>query len=102
MRLERRSERCVFAFLPELEPVWGAVSLLSGERVHTLCTDVYGAEQLAAWKRKYNFLFETYAAITEHFRLSILDYLLDIPLEDISAGALRELVLAEPPEEREI
>ena len=99
MRLERLSERCVFVFLPELEPVWGAVSVLSGERVHTLCTEIYGAEQLTAWKRKYSFLFETYAAISEHCNLSILDYLLDLPLEDISVGALRKIVLAEPPEE---
>lgn len=99
MRLERLNERCTFAFLPELEPVWGAISMLSGERVHTLCTDVYGAEQLAAWKRKYSFLFETYGALTEHFNLSILDYLLDVPLENISVGVLRKIVLAEPPEE---
>ena len=99
MRLERLSERCVFAFLPELEPVWGAISVLSGECVHTLCREVYGTEQLAAWKRKYSFLFETYAAITEHFNLSILDYLLDVPLEDTSLGLLRDTVLAKPPEE---
>lgn len=73
--------------------------MLSGERVHTLCTDVYGAEQLAAWKRRYSFLFETYAAITERFNLSMLDYLLDVPLEGISVGALRNIVLAEHPEE---
>ena len=57
MRLEVLRDDCVFAYMPELEPVWGAISVLSGEGVHTLCTEIYGAEQIAAWKRRYNFLF---------------------------------------------
>ncbi len=95
MRFERLSDRCVFAFIPELEPVWGAISLLSGEPVHTLCTEIYGTEQITAWKRKYNFLFETYTIIAKQFNVNILDYLLDMPLESISLEALRDTVLTE-------
>ena len=83
MRFERLSDNCVFAFIPELEPVWGAISLLSGEPVHKLCTEIYGTEQIAAWKRKYNFLFEIYAIVTKQFNVNMLDYLLEISLENI-------------------
>ena len=95
MRFERLSDNCVFAFIPELEPVWGAISLLSGETVHTLCTEIYGTEQIVAWKRKYNFLFEIYAVITKHFNVNMLDYLLEMPLENISLDSLQKTVLAE-------
>ncbi len=96
MRFERLSDNCVFAFIPELEPVWGAISLLSGETVHTLCTEIYGTEQIVAWKRKYNFLFEIYAVITKHFNVNMLDYLLEMPLENISLDSLQNTVLSEP------
>ena len=95
MRFERLRNDCVFAFVPELEPVWGAISLLSGETVHTLCTEIYGTEQIVTWKRKYNFLFEIYAVITKHFNVNMLDYLLEMPLENISLDSLRKTVLAE-------
>ena len=95
MRFERLRNDCVFAFVPELEPVWGAISLLSGETVHTLCTEIYGTEQIVAWKRKYNFLFEIYAVITKHFNVNMLDYLLEMPLENISLDSLQNTVLAE-------
>ena len=95
MRFERLSDNCVFAFVPELEPVWGAISLLSGETVHTLCTEIYGTEQIVAWKRKYNFLFETYTVIAKHFNVNMLDYLLEMPLENISLDSLQKTVLAE-------
>ena len=95
MRFERLRNDCVFAFVPELEPVWGAISLLSGETVHTLCTEIYGTEQIVAWKRKYNFLFEIYAVITKHFNVNMLDYLLEMPLENISLDSLKNTVLAE-------
>lgn len=95
MRFERLSDNCVFAFIPELEPVWGAISLLSGETVHTLCTEIYGTEQIVAWKRKYNFLFEIYAVITKHFNVNMLDYLLEMPLENISLDSLQNTVLSE-------
>lgn len=99
MHLKRLSRNCVFAFIPELELVWGAKSVLTGESIHTLCTEIYGTEQISAWKRKYNFLFETYKAIAEHFNLNMLDYLLDIPLEGISLEKLRDTILALPAED---
>ena len=95
MRFERFRNDCVFAFVPELEPVWGAISLLSGETVHTFCTEIYGTEQIVAWKRKYNFLFEIYAVITKHFNVNMLDYLLEMPLENISLDSLQNTVLSE-------
>lgn len=99
MRLERLRNDGAFAFMPELEPVWGAISLLSGEPVHKLCTEIYGTEQIAAWKRKYNFLFEIYAIVTKQFNVNMLDYLLEMSLENITLAHLQEKVLAESPVE---
>lgn len=94
MCLEVLRDDCVFAYMPELEPVWGAISVLSGEKVHTLCTEIYGAEQIAAWKRKYNFLFETYKAVDDHFHMNMMDYLLDMPLKGLTLEKFQDHVLA--------
>ena len=99
MRFERLRNDCAFEFIPELEPVWGAISLLSGEPVHKLCTEIYGTEQISVWKRKYNFLFEIYAIVTKQFNVNMLDYLLEMPLENISLDSLQKTVLAESPVE---
>lgn len=96
MEIKRLSDRCVFAFLPELEPVWGAISILCGENIHSLCTEIYGAEPIAAWKRSYPFLFEVYGMIAKNFNGNLLDYLLEIPLESICLETLRDTVLAAP------
>ena len=94
MRLEVLRNDCVFAYIPELECVWGAISLLSGESIHTLCTEIYGTEQIATWKRKYNFLFETYKAVDDHFHMNMMDYLLDLPLDGLTFEKFRDHVLA--------
>lgn len=94
MRLEVLRDDCVFAYMPELEPAWGAISVLSGEKVHTLCTEIYGAEQIAAWKRRYNFLFETYKAVDDHFHMNMMDYLLDLPLNGLTLEKFQDHVLA--------
>lgn len=99
MRVEQINSNCVFAFIPELEPVWGALSVLSGETVHTFCTELYGAEQITAWKRKYGFLFETFKVVDAAFHANIMDYLLDMPIEDVTLEHLRDILLAVPAEE---
>lgn len=99
MRPERINSNCIFAFLPELEPVWGALSVLSGENIHTLCTELYGAEQSAAWKRKYGFLFETFKVVDATVHANLIDYLLEMPIEEVSLENLRDKLLALPAEE---
>lgn len=99
MRLERMNDSCIFAFIPELEPVWGALSVLSGETIHTFCTELYGAEQIAAWKRKYGFLFETFKVVDASVHANLIDYLLEMPIEDVTLEYLRDTLLAIPAEE---
>ena len=94
MRLEVLRDNCVFAYIPELESVWGAISVLSYEGIHTLCTEIYGTEQIAAWKRRYNFLFETYKAVDDHFHMNMMDYLLDLPLDGLTFEKFRDHILA--------
>ena len=99
MRLERINDHCVFAFFPELEPVWGALSVLSGESIHTLCTDLYGTEQITAWKRRYSFLFETFQVVDPIIHANLMDYLLEMPIEAVTLERLRDTLLALPAEE---
>ncbi len=99
MRLERVNDHCVFAFFPELEPVWGALSVLSGESIHTLCTELYGAEQITAWKRKYSFLFETFQVVDPTIHANLMDYLLEMPIETVTLERLRDTLLSLPAEE---
>lgn len=99
MRFEELGSNSSFVFMPELEPVWAAVSLLSGEKVHSLCSEIFGAERVAAWKRSYNFLFETFQAVEKYDSLNILDFLIDMPLEQFSIERYRDMLLEMPQEE---
>lgn len=84
MRMEKLGQGSVFVFLPEFEPVWAALSLLTGEKVHRLCTEIYGAETTAGLRRRYNFLFECFQAVENNHALNMPDFLLDLPLESVS------------------
>jgi len=97
LRIETLNDTATFAYLPSLEPAWGVISLLMGEPSHTLCSELYGSEQISAWKRKYNFLFESYKAIEKFAPANIMDFLLDMPIERISLETYRELLLSMSP-----
>lgn len=99
MRLEKLRQDSVFVFLPEFEPVWAALSLLTGEKVHRLCTEIYGAETIAGLRRRYNFLFESFQAVEKNNALNMPDFLLDLPLESFSLEGCRDDLLRLPPEE---
>ena len=97
MQIEKLNDTATFAYLPSLEPAWGVISLLMGEPSHTLCSELYGAEQISAWKRKYSFLFESYKAIEKYAPAGIMDFLLDMPVERISLVNYQELLLSISP-----
>lgn len=99
MRIETLNDTTTFAYLPSLEPAWGVISLLMGEPSHTLCSELYGSAQISAWKRKYNFLFESYKAIEKIAPVNIMDFLLDIPVEGISLEKYQALLLSISPVE---
>ena len=96
MRPEQIGENSYFAYLPELEPVWGVLSLLSGEQTHDLCTRLWGAERVNGWKRKYCFLFETYGAVARCASVNMMDFLLELPLERMDVASLRRTVEETP------
>lgn len=99
VRLEVLRNNCVFAYIPELETVWGAISLLTGESAHTLCTQVYGQEQIRTWKRKYNFLFETFQILEKIPAMCMMDFILDMQLDGFTLEGFRDALLALPPED---
>ena len=97
---EAVSEACTFAFLPALEPLFGARALVGGEMDHHVCTDIFGAEQVADWKRRYRFLFGTYDAV-KHLSLSgVQDFLLDTLSPELTAEHFQSCVLSRPAMER--
>ena len=100
MRWEVLNDSCIFAFSPEAEPMHGVLSLLYGEPRHQLCTALYGAEQIAAWKRTYRFLFETFSAIKDLAGYGILDFLLDTVSPSFTLESFRNYILSLPEEER--
>ncbi|MGN0334983.1 MAG: ArsR/SmtB family transcription factor [Lachnospiraceae bacterium] len=96
MYWEKIDDRSIFAYLPDLEPILGAYSLLQNQKVHNLCTEIYGAEKIAEWHRKYRFLFETYHAIESINILGDLEHLLNFPLQEFSLDGFREYLTAMP------
>ena len=99
MRWESLKENCIFAFSPELEALLGALSLLRSETVHHVCTDLYGSERITAWRKRYRFLFETYAAV-QGLSPSPLEFLLDHFSADFTLAGLRAYIFSLPPEQR--
>ena len=97
---EAVSEACTFAFLPALEPLFGARALVGGEMDHHVCTDVFGAEQVADWKRRYRFLFGTYDAVKHLSRSGVQDFLLDTLSPELTAEHFQSCVLSRPAMER--
>lgn len=89
-------EQSIFTHIPSLEPMFGVYSLLQGEKTHQLCTEIYGGDQVAAWKEKYCFLFEIYRAIEQISSVGMIELLLDLPLHDFSLSAFEKLVMEMP------
>lgn len=99
MRWKSLKDNCIFAFSPELEAILGAFSLLCGETTHHVCTDLFGSPRIAAWRRQYRFLFETYAAV-QTLAPSPLEFLLDDLSADFTLAGLRAYIFSLPPEQR--
>lgn len=97
---EAVSEACTFAFLPALEPLFGARALVGGEMDHHVCTDIFGAEQVADWKRRYRFLFGTYDAVKHLSPSGVQDFLLDTLSPELTAEHFQSCVLSRPAMER--
>lgn len=58
-------ENCRFVYSRDWELLFAAQNILTGEPVHKLCTQVFGGEALAQWRRQYPFLFEVYGELAK-------------------------------------
>lgn len=99
MQIEQIGDNAKFIFLPELEPVWGVISILSGEENHALYSEIYGSEQIRAWQKKYHFLFEAFHAVGSYGAMNLLDYILELPTEELDLNRYRDHLLSLPSED---
>lgn len=99
MQLVELNNNSKFAYIPELEVVWGAMNILTEEKGNSICAEMYGKDCIDTWKHKYNFLFETFKAIEPKFFMNLMDFLLDIPMEQITLSHFQKVLLAMPAEE---
>ena len=93
MNLERINENCIFAYVPELAPIFAVMNLLQGEEAEKLCQEVYGEKEIAVWKKQYPFLFEVSKAVKNIYPWGIMDFVIDIPLEKISLDYYKDYLL---------
>ena len=84
MLFEKIAENCIYAYDPEIETIFGVISLLDGEEDNSECTKIYGEKKIKDWRTKYHFLFETYEAVKKLTDFEVLDVLLDVFSEDFS------------------
>lgn len=99
MQIQALRDNGIFAYIPDLEPIWGTLRLLMGPHTQTLCAEIYGQEQVASWTRKYQFLFETFQTMAQTPALCMMDFILDLELEGLTLERFRDAVLALPPQE---
>lgn len=96
MLFERISDNSIFAYMPELEPIFAVMNLLHGGEASKLCEEVYGEQQIITWKRKYPFLFEASKAVQKIYPWGIWDFIIDVPLEGMNLERYKTYLLEMP------
>lgn len=98
LQIERLNDNSIFVYAPDLEPMWGAINLLIGnEKAITPCAEIYGEEKIAVLRRKYHFLFECLTA--GDWAINLMDFLLDLPVEQFSLENYKDMLLDMPAED---
>lgn len=92
-------DNCIVAYIPDLELIWGAIALLSGEDFHAISPQLYTPEQIGSWKHKYRFLCETFQTMEKTPELCMMDFLLDMELEGLTLERFRDAILSLSPRE---
>jgi len=90
---ERINNNSIFAYMPELEPIFIVMNLLQGGEASRLCEEIYGEEQIVSWKRQYPFLFEVSKAVQDIYPWGIWDFIIDMPLEGMNLERYKEYLL---------
>lgn len=96
MYWEQIDEKCIFAFLPELETLFAVQSLLMGGKSEEFCREVYGKDMLDNWKHKYRFLFETTDAVRQLQPVGMIEYCADLDIENLTLQDLKSRILEIP------
>lgn len=98
MQIDALHPTCTFVYLPELEPLWGAIQLLCNqEKLTAACAGLYTEQERQGWRNTYPLLFETFAQCP--WVVNMMDFLLDMPLDSFSLDAYQEAILALPPQQ---
>lgn len=98
MQIDALHPTCTFVYLPELEPLWGAIQLLCNqEKLTAACASLYTEQERQEWRKTYPLLFETFTQCP--WVVNMMDFLLDMPLDSFSLDAYQEAVLALPPQQ---
>ena len=96
--LEKMSQNCTFIYNIELDSIWGAISILSNERSHNICAEIYGVQAIEYWHHKYAYLYEMFSQLEKSYKVNLMDFLLDIPLDNFSISQYKEYLLSLAPE----
>lgn len=86
-------------FIPELELLFAAQSIVCGGPGRQTCADAWGEETLTALERRYPLLMETSRALTPRFALWACEPLLDYPLERFTLADYEAYLLDLPQEQ---
>lgn len=100
MLFEKIAENCIYAYDPEIETIFGVMSLLDGEEDNSECTKIYGEKKIEEWRSKYCFLFETYEAVKSLTEFELLDVILDVFSEDFSLQRFYDVYKSMPEDAR--
>lgn len=79
--------------MPELEPIFAVMNLLQGGEAEKLCQEVYGEKEISTWKKQYPFLFEASKAVQNIYPWGIMDFVIDMPIEEVSLDYYKDYLL---------
>ncbi|MDF2544632.1 MAG: transcriptional regulator, ArsR family [Herbinix sp.] len=99
MTIELTGQQNIFFFSEDMEQLFAAQNLLLGEPNHNLCSKIYGADRIAAWKSKFNYLFEVFSSVDINYSYGIFEFLLRCSMEQFSLAYFQDILLKNEPED---
>ncbi|MBP5304365.1 MAG: winged helix-turn-helix transcriptional regulator [Lachnospiraceae bacterium] len=96
MRFERLSENCIFVEGYELEPLFVAFRVLTGN----YSPDSFDTEMIKSLKCRYHFLFETFETLKKLDSVLLFDFIPDVIEKKFTLKSFLEYILSVPESER--
>lgn len=97
--VEQISHNSIFAFVPDIEPLFSALNVLINGANNSALSALYSEQQIKSYKQKYKYLFEAYKVVRIRNPLWLLDIILDISLQDFHFEGIRRKILSLPEED---